>query len=81
MLAGAIRLATGHAGGANCGCDARKNKMNRWGWLGCWRRRDLIAAWLADEAKRRGHEIKGGDALALLRAAFWQLREGARDGK
>lgn len=55
-------------------CNQRIKQMNNWGWLKCWSNRKTIAAWLADEARRRGHHISNDSALAFLKAAFKEIR-------
>jgi hypothetical protein len=58
----------------NCGpCAQHVKDMNKWGWLGCWTHRTEIATWLAEEARRRGHQINQSSALDLLKAAFKEL--------
>jgi hypothetical protein len=70
-----IKKITGQTAG-NCGCcAARIQTMNAWGWWRCWRERKLIALWLAEEARRRGHEIDETKALDFLRAAWKELRK------
>ena len=49
--------------------------MNAWGWMGCWQRRRQIVGWVVEEARRRGHDIRGSQVLSLLRAA---VREALR---
>ncbi|HEU0210207.1 MAG TPA: hypothetical protein VFQ78_14665 [Candidatus Udaeobacter sp.] len=49
--------------------------MNRKGWWWCWRNRKLIATWLAEAARARGHAITDAIALDLLKAAFRELRD------
>jgi len=34
-------------------CQARAEKMNDWGWLGCWRERRAIVSWLAEQSRAR----------------------------
>lgn len=61
-------------------CRERIAQMNDWGWWKCWRNRKTIATWLAEEARRRGHQITDSSALDLFRAAFKELRQ-HRSGK
>lgn len=57
-------------------CNQRIKQMNDWGWLKCWFNRKTIAAWLSEEARRRGHRISDDSALDLLKAAFKEARSG-----
>lgn len=56
-------------------CAERRALMNDRGWVWCWNNRRTIAAWLADACRDRGHDMTGPEALALLRAAWAELRK------
>lgn len=61
---------------ANCGvCGRRKKQMNEWGWLGCWRNRKTIIAWLCEEAAKRGHKIDKASMTVLFKAAWKELKQ------
>lgn len=71
----AIKSITGETPGSSCACNKRAKLMDSWGWWGCWKRRDEIAGWLAEEAKKRGHPIEDhAAALSLLKAAWRESR-------
>jgi hypothetical protein len=62
-----------------CGaCLACITEMNNQGWWWCWRNRKVISKRLAGEARRRGHEIDDDSALDLIKAAFREMRAGAK---
>jgi len=61
---------------ANCGvCGQRKAKMNRWGWIGCWKNRKEIIGWLILEAAKRGHQITEVSMFELLKVAFFEIQD------
>lgn len=74
LLAWIIGRITGIAPGPNCSCKARQRQMNEWGWLGCFKNRATIIAWIGDEAGKRGHAIGRSAAIDLMRAAVRELR-------
>lgn len=73
MLAYLICRVTGFAAREGCGCRARREQMNTWGWVGCWRHRRTIVSWLAAAAKKAGVECPEATLAGLLRAA-WRER-------
>ena len=62
-------------GGCVLTCRAHMQQMNEWGWWKCWRNRKTIAAWLAQAARHRGHQVDQARAIDLLKAAFRELRD------
>lgn len=57
-----------------CGrCNTRMGIMNSWGWWGCWRRRQEILGWLAEEAATRGHRVESDKLWTLFQAAWREL--------
>lgn len=69
LLTRIISDVTGETGTAQCRCVERRRAMNSWGWVGCWRRRRQIVGWIVEEARRRGHDVRGNHVLQLLKAA------------
>lgn len=76
VLAAAIKRATGidadkvdPIGKKTCGCKQFQAEMNRWGWWGCWRRRQEIADHLSKAAAERGITVKASWP-ALIYSAF-----------
>jgi hypothetical protein len=65
----------GYKAQGGCGCEAMRQKMNAWGWWGCWKRREEIAAWFQAKAREAGVEVDGKGVLALLRAAWRELKK------
>ncbi|MCC6683119.1 MAG: hypothetical protein IT445_19660 [Phycisphaeraceae bacterium] len=80
LLAWMIRRVTGQPP-CPMRCADRRRQMNEWGWLGCWRHRDEILTWLADEARRRGHDIGNAKLIGLMKAAIAELRKEPRSGR
>ena len=61
---------------ADCGIGgARKERMNDRHLFDCWRNRKTIAAWLIEEARRRGYPIAENSALDPVKAAFNEVRK------
>ena len=61
---------------ADCGIGgARKEQMNDRHLFDCWRNRKTIAAWLIEEARRRGYPIAENSALDPVKAAFNEVRK------
>src|SRR6266436_1727659 len=57
-----------------CGkCVERMRQMNTWGWWGCWRHRQEIVSWLAEEARARGHVVTDDQIWSLFRAALREV--------
>jgi len=56
-------------------CRDRMSQMNQWGWWKCWRNRKLIASWLSEEARQRGHQITDSNSLDLFKAALKEFRK------
>jgi len=63
----------GFAKHASCGCEGMKGRMNRLGWLGCWRQRDELVAWFVEQARKVNVEVKRENVLGLFRAALFEL--------
>lgn len=80
LLAWMIRIVTGQSP-CPMRCADRRRQMNAWGWIGCWRHRDEILTWLADEARRRGHDIGNAKLIGLMKAAIAELRKEPRSGR
>ena len=75
VLAWAIQHVTGKPA-ATCGtCAVHVRTMNEKGWLWCVRNRATVTQWLIEGAKRRGHEINKGDALAMLKVAVKEIKQ------
>jgi hypothetical protein len=56
---------------ASCiACSDRAKQMNTWGWLGCWKNRELIIQWLGEEARKLGHEVNDNTVRDLVFAAI-----------
>lgn len=54
-----------------CGCTKRRNRMNAWGWLNCWKHRHQIWHWLVEQSAARGLTLRRRDLPRwLLRAAL-----------
>jgi hypothetical protein len=54
-----------------CGlCTSMKEKMNGWGWIGCWQNRDEICEFLVKQAESRGIIIEKSTVAGLLVAAI-----------
>jgi hypothetical protein len=63
----------GYQGASGCSCEEMRQRMNAWGWWGCWRRRDEIVAWFTAKANDQGIVVERATILGLLRAA-WRNR-------
>jgi hypothetical protein len=74
LLARLIYEVTGTTGRSGCSCDRRRRAMDRWGWQGCWRRRQLILKWVCEEARARGHSVDATQVAPLFTAALRELR-------
>jgi hypothetical protein len=70
LLASLIHQLTGKVPSNCVTCSERAKQMNEWGWLGCWRNRDVILCWLAEEAEKLGHKVDGNTVSGLLKAAI-----------
>jgi hypothetical protein len=57
-----------------CGCEAMRQQMNRWGYLGCLRHRRELVKWFAGKAGECGIDIGAPGIMALLRAGLKQWR-------
>lgn len=59
------------------GCRWFAEKMNRWGWLGCYRNRAEIVDWFCAQARRAGIEVSREDVWPLVWAGIkdvWKRR-------
>jgi len=59
----------GYKAAGDCGCESMRQKMNAWGWWGCWKHRQEITAWFATKAREQGITVDGRGVMALLIAA------------
>ena len=70
LLSILIQQLTGKTSAACALCSARAKQMNAWGWLGCWRSREMIAQWLVEEAGKLGHKTDKDSVLLILTAVI-----------
>ena len=63
----------GYDAGPNCGCEVMRQRMNTWGWWGCWRHRGEILEWFKARGKERGVELTTAGLFIELRRA-WRER-------
>lgn len=64
----------GYVKTSGCNCEAWRQKMNGWGWLGCWWHRKEIAAHLVGEAAKAGVKVESATVFALMKSAIKEAR-------
>lgn len=58
----------------DCGCAAFAEKMNCWGYVGCWRRREEIISWFIKKARDIGVEVNRDRVWSLIWAGLMDLK-------
>lgn len=53
-------------------CEHFANKMNHWGWFGCWRHRADIIKRIRSQAKKEGFPSSNGDLVRLGIVGAWR---------
>lgn len=57
-----------------CGtCEAYRQQMNKWGWWGCWKKREQITKWLVSKAKEKNINIANETMMGLFKTAIKEL--------
>lgn len=69
----AIKKLTGHDIAPGCSCRSRIREMNRNGWTWALTHPQQIAAWLREEADKRGVVATDAGLLEVVRAAWHEV--------
>ena len=76
ILARVIHEMTGET---PCGmCNARRQQMNEWGYVGCVREIKTICDWIQEEAQKRGKTL---DASTVISAIWAAVKVGLKSEK
>ncbi len=60
----------GYVAGPLCGCRAFADKMNAWGWWGCYRNRQEIVEWFTLKAREQNIEVDGVGVWSLVKTGI-----------
>jgi hypothetical protein len=60
----------GYQSHKGCGCRALAEQMNKWGWRGCIRNREVLIKWFAIKAEESGIEITKDSLWALIKGGL-----------
>lgn len=74
-----IKAIAREEGDGDCGCNRMKQRMNAWGWTGCFKHRKEIVNHLAEQARKRGHDINERQIWGMALAGFRELRRKSQD--
>lgn len=62
---------------SGCECNKMRQKMNEWGWFGCWFWRDELVEWFVKKANEAGVTVERESVAGLIRTAIreaWRRR-------